>query len=135
MVSGMNNLKKHVFYEMLDLAGRVFVHVRYSENVEIGNRGFLKEEKEKGLILVFNKRMNFAWDDEGISITLVFGTSPEKCFVPAEDILSVFSPELNAQFTAYPSDRKEEEKSSGAEVFKKPEKGQKVVRVDFHKKK
>jgi hypothetical protein len=135
MVSGMNNLKKHVFYEMLDLAGRVFVHVRYSEDVVIGNRGFLAEEKEKGIILVFNKRMNFVWDDDGISITLVFGTSPEKCFVPSDDILSVFSPELNAQFTAYPSDRKEEGKSAGTDVSKKPEKGQKVVRVDFHRKK
>ena len=135
MATDMNNLKKHVFYEMLDLAGRVFVHVRYSENVVIGNRGFQAEEEEKGIILVFNKRMTFTWDDDGISVTLVFGTSPEKCFVPAEDILSVFSPELNAQFTAYPSDKKEEKKNAGTDLFKKPEKGQKVVRVDFHKKK
>ncbi|OGW24306.1 MAG: hypothetical protein A2X59_07860 [Nitrospirae bacterium GWC2_42_7] len=135
MVSSMNDLKKHVFYEMIDLAGRVFVHVGYSENVVIGNRGFLKEEEEKGIVLVFNKRMNFVWEDDGISVTLVFGTSPEKCFVPAEDILSVFSPELNAQFTAYPSDKKAEEKTEAPPVIKKSEKGQKVVRVDFHKRK
>lgn len=135
MTSKMDDLKKHVFYEMLDLAGRVFVHVRYSDDVVIGNRGFLKEEEEKGIILVFNKRMNFAWDEDGISVNLVFGTSPEKCFVPSEDVLSVFSPELNAQFTAYPSDKKEEGKSTETDVMKKPKKGQKVVRVDFHKKK
>ena len=131
----MNNLKKSVFYEMLDLAGRVFLHVRYSENVVIGRRGFLDEEKEKGITLVLNKRMSFVWDDDGISVTLVFGTSPEKCFVPSEDIISVFSPELNAQFAAYPSDVKKVEKTAGTDLPKKSEKGQKVVRVDFKKKK
>ena len=107
MTLNINEIKKKVFYDMLDLAGRVFVHVRPSDNVLIGKRGFQEEEKEKGIILVFNKRMNFTWDDDGISVTLVFGTSPEKCFVPSDDIISVFSPELNAQFTANPPEKEE----------------------------
>jgi hypothetical protein len=100
--TNLNGLKKHVFFEMLNLAGRVFILVRHSENVVLGNRGFSDEEKEKGIALVFNSRMNFLWDEYGITVTLVFGTSPQKCFIPVDDIISVYSPELNAQFVASP---------------------------------
>jgi hypothetical protein len=98
LAQSLTDLKKHVFFELLDLAGRVFVLVAYSENVIIGERGFLPEEKEKGLVLVFNARMKFEWDRQGISATLGFGTRTEKCFIPPESIISVFSPDLNAQF-------------------------------------
>src|SRR5208337_4722022 len=82
----VNSLKKHVFYELLHLAGRVFVLARYSEHVILGNRGFTADEKENGIILVFNSKMNFQWDEYGITATLVFGTSPQKCFVPVDEI-------------------------------------------------
>ncbi|HAK89593.1 MAG: hypothetical protein A2077_06560 [Nitrospirae bacterium GWC2_46_6] len=102
MDGGLNNLKKHVFFELLNLAGRAFVLVGYSDDVLLGNRRFTAEEKENGIILVFNSKMNFMWDDYGITATLVFGTSPQKCFVPADAIRAVYSPELNAQFTVSP---------------------------------
>ncbi|MCL4536359.1 MAG: hypothetical protein M1610_02040 [Nitrospirae bacterium] len=102
MDGNLNNLKKYVFFEFLNLAGRAFVVVRYSDNVILGNRGFTAEEKENGIILVFNSRMNFLWDDYGITATLVFGTSPQKCFIPVDDIAAVYSPELNAQFVTSP---------------------------------
>lgn len=35
MLKELNDLKKKVFYEMLDLGGRVFLLVRYSEDVLI----------------------------------------------------------------------------------------------------
>ncbi|WP_333656013.1 hypothetical protein [Dissulfurispira sp.] len=153
MEANLNSLKKHVFFEMLNLASRVFILVRHSENVVLGNRGFSDEEKEKGIILVFNSRMNFLWDDYGITATLVFGTSPQKCFIPVDDIMAVYSPDLNAQFMASPQplaisgpqpigSQKEGEKS----VKKiEPKKGQKtktqkdekqghVIKVDFTKK-
>ncbi len=151
--SNLNNLKKHIFFEFLNLVGRAFVLVRYSDNVVLGNRGFTAEEKENGIILVFNSRMNFLWDDYGITATLVFGTSPQKCFIPVDDIMAVYSPDLNAQFMASPQplaisgpqpigSQKEGEKS----VKKiEPKKGQKtktqkdekqghVIKVDFTKK-
>lgn len=125
----MNELKKTIFYEMLDMAGRVFIVARYSENVMIGNRGFTEDEKKNGIVLIFNKSMNFSWDDSGISSTLVFGTSPQKCYIPADDIGAIYSPELNSQFitalqtsTETPGE-KEEEKA-----------GPNVVRVDFKRK-
>lgn len=140
MYAGLNNLKKTIFYEILNMAGRVFIAVRYSDNVFIGNRGFTNDERENGIVLVFNQRMSFVWDDSGISVKLVFGTSPEKCFIPAEDIMVVYSPELKAQFVVAPQpfdtekQVKDGEKTPSPDVGDAPE-DSKVVRVDFKKKK
>ncbi|GBE37015.1 hypothetical protein BMS3Bbin07_01170 [bacterium BMS3Bbin07] len=127
----LNELKRHIFYELLDLTGRVFVVVRNAENVVIGNRGFLPEEEEKGLILVFNRGMKFTWDDYGIDARLVFGTNPQHCIVPAEHIMGVYCPELNTQFLSL-TDAGTETATESTTVEEKPSK---VVKVDFRKKK
>lgn len=139
MVSSLNDIKKQVFYDMLELAGRVFIVVRYSDNVVIGKRGFLPEEKEKGLVLVFNRMMNFEWSESGISATLGFGTKTEKCFIHPDDIFAVFSPELSSQFIV----SGEGQTKTGPATTKAPletqtqdkKAGQKVVKIDFNKKK
>ncbi len=135
MAANLNDLKKQVFYELLNLAGRVFIQTRHSKKVIIGNRGFLPEEKEKGIVLVFNRQMNFGWDDDGISATLVFGSNKEKCFIPADEILSIFSPELNAQFWVSPQGEKVQDTKADKKGAEKPEKGKKIIKVDFNKKK
>ncbi len=129
MQTRMNELKKTIFNEMLDMAGRVFVVARHSESVMIGNRGFTEDEKKNGIVLVFNRSMSYLWDDSGISSTLVFGTSPQKCFIPADDIMAIYSPELNSQFTTTLQTLKEnqDEKEQGIA-------GPNVVKVDFKKK-
>lgn len=135
----LNGLKKHVFYELLDLAGRVMVMVKYSPDVIIGNRGFVGEEKESGIILVFNPKMKFSWDGRGISATLVFGAAPQKCFIPSDSIAAIYSPELNTQFvTAFQEKQAAEDANE-----KKTEPGTKgaghvdknVISVDFIQKK
>ncbi len=138
MATDINDLKRQIFFEMLDLAGRVFILVNHAEDVIIGNRGFLPEEKEKGIILVFNKRMNFEWGDEAISARLVFGANTEKCYIPVEEVLSVFSPELAAQFSVTPPAEPRVKNSAGdrpdqARVDAGSKDG-KVVKVDFNKK-
>ncbi len=147
----LNDLKRHIFFDFMDKTGRAFVLVRYSDNVVLGNRGFTAEEKRNGIILVFNSRMNFLWDDYGITATLVFGTSPQKCFIPVDDIMAVYSPDLNAQFMVSPQSsaisgpqptgsQKEGEKSirklelKKGEKTKKDEKQGHVIKVDFTKK-
>lgn len=143
MQKEINELKKKVFYEMLNLGGRVFILVKYSNNVMIGRRGFTEEEKKNGIILVFNQRMNFSWDDNGISATLVFGTTPERCFIPSDDIVFIFSPELRSQFIVSPETTEEgkieSSEDKGVEpIHRKPVeplKEEKVVKVDFSKKK
>jgi hypothetical protein len=137
----LNEIKKHTFYELLNLAGRVYLLVRYSENVMIGNRGFLPNEKEQGLVLVLNTKMNFTWDEYGISVKLVFGESPQQCFIPADDILVVYSPELKSQLVVEPQEattrRKVEEVVQKAEDTEESSdeesKKGKVVRLNFKK--
>lgn len=99
IINRINALKKYTFFEIIDLAGRVFIIVDYDESVVIGKRGFLPEEKQRGLVLVFNNRMNFTWDDKAITATLVFGNSPENCFIPLNAIAGIFSPDLRIQLT------------------------------------
>ena len=81
--------------------------------------------------------MNFIWDDYGITATLVFGTSAQKCFIPIDNIISVYSPELNVQFVSAPltpgsgtpgPETKEEKKDDSGPSMKN------VVKVDFTKK-
>lgn len=97
LIKKLNALKKHIFFEILELAGRVFIIVDYDESVVIGKRGFLPEEKERGLVLVFNSKMKFNWDNDAITATLVFGNTPEKCYIPINTIAGVFSPDLRIQ--------------------------------------
>ena len=144
----IGDLKRHIFYELLDMAGRVMVLVKYSPDVVIGNRGFVGEEKEAGIILVFNPKMKFTWDEFGITATLVFGATPQKCFVPADNIAAVYSPELNAQFITSNQERRAgaEQDASVAGEGSKPVKrtgvaqkhaadsGKNVISVDFVKK-
>ena len=133
MAHDLTSLKKHIFFELLGLAGRVFILVKYSEDVLIGERGFLPEEKEKGIILVFNPAMNFAWDDQGISATLGFGTKTEKCFIPPDSIISIFSPDLNTQFSSSPPAQETAQKKPAGKADQAPSK-EKVIKVNFSKK-
>ena len=145
----LNNLKKQIFYEFLDMAGRVMVLVKYSPDVVIGNRGFIGKEKESGIILVFNPKMKFIWDEYGISTTLVFGAAAQKCFIPAGSIEAVYSAELNAQFVAAVHERQMAKDIAGSETGSEgpsagvnnstkivTEADKKIISVDFvHKKK
>ncbi|MGC8937897.1 MAG: hypothetical protein ACP5KH_02755, partial [Thermodesulfovibrio sp.] len=70
LIKKLNELKKQTFFDLLELAGRVFIIVDYDESVVIGKRGFLPEEKERGLVLVFNSRMKFSWENDAITATL-----------------------------------------------------------------
>lgn len=133
MARNLTDLKEHVFFELLDMAGRVFIHVSYSNDVLIGERGFLAEEKEKGLILVFNAKMKFEWNEQGISATLGFGTRTEKCFIPSESIISVFSPDLNAQFSVSPAAQEAGQRKQAGKKATSLSK-EKVIKVDFGKK-
>ena len=133
MTHDLAALKKHIFFELLGTAGRVFILVGYSDDVLIGERGFLPEEKEKGIILVFNPAMNFSWDDQGISATLGFGAKTEKCFIPPDSILSIFSPELNAQFSSSPPVQETAREKPVRKADISPSK-ENVIKVDFGKK-
>lgn len=140
--SRLNHLKRHVFFEILETVGRVFMVVRHSEQVRIGNRGFLPEEKEHGLVLVINQRMNLSWTDGIIRCRLVFGQTPEDCIIPEGFVIGINSPEAQTQFlclaeTPIPEPA-ETEAGRGKEAplkRKRKSKTGNVVTVDFRKKK
>ncbi len=94
---------QNLFYDLFNDYGRVFLHIKYSPQTIIGSRGFTDEEKEKGLILVFNNKnhKNLQWTEDGSIVTaLGFGVTNkiENCFIHYEDIISVFSPDAMVKF-------------------------------------
>ena len=119
---------QHLFYELLNDYGQVYVVVRHSDKSVIGQRGFTKEEKEKGLVLVFNERNNkdLQWREDGsISATLGFGGSsrPEKCLLHSDDIVSIFSARAKIRFERWdmwdsdqPEESVPEEKKSQGKI-------------------
>ncbi|MEW6052505.1 MAG: hypothetical protein AB1552_01785 [Nitrospirota bacterium] len=93
---------QNLFYDLLNDYGLVYIVIRYSDNSRIGGRGFTEEEKKKGLVLVFNQRNHkeLQWLEDGsIMATLGFGVNnkPEKCFIHADDIVAVFSPDARVK--------------------------------------
>ncbi|MEJ2253592.1 MAG: ClpXP protease specificity-enhancing factor SspB [Nitrospirota bacterium] len=132
----VNGLKRDFFFRLLEMAGRAYILVRHSEGVAIGRRGFRAEERENGLVLVFNEKMNFIWDDAGITATLVFGGVAEKCFIPAGEIIAVYSPELKVQLLTPGEETpgaEEDGEKRGRDGREEPSEG-KVIKVDFRKK-
>ncbi|MFQ3573642.1 MAG: hypothetical protein SNJ53_03310 [Thermodesulfovibrionales bacterium] len=129
----INNLKKQVFYDILNCHGRVFIVVRYSEDVVIGKRGFSKEEKDNGLTLVFNTKMNFDWSGDVLTTRLVFGTKVENCLIPSDSIVTIFSPELNVYFQATGTYEDTEPAQRPKTTTNDTQKGN-VIKVDFSKK-
>lgn len=136
LIKRLNELKKHTFFELLELAGRVFIVVDYDENVVIGKRGFLPEEKERGLVLVFNQRMKFQWSEDALTATLVFGNIPEKCYIPVNSIAAIFSPDLRVQLTV-PIFKlsKQEETTKTEEETSKKDKNLNVINISELRKK
>ncbi len=140
MLTELNRLKRDIFNELINIVGRVFIVVRYHDDVIIGNRGFLPEEREKGLVLVFNKRMNFSFEPWGIDAKLLFGTKIEHCKIPVEHIVGIYSPELNCQFFAMPQEAavktaSSEKKEPPGQERPTTEGNSKVVKIDFRKSK
>lgn len=132
----LNVLKREVFFSLLDIAQRVFVHVKPSEHVVIGRRGLVESEVDEGIVLVFNPGMNFIWADDAIEATLVFGGNAEKCYVPASEILAIYSPDAGVQFIVSPDVKRSPKKKAAkkADSGVAAEDGGKIISVDFSKK-
>jgi len=123
---------QNLFYDILNDYGRVFVVVKYSDRTIIGNRGFTDEEKEKGIILVFNQK-NYRllqWAEDGsIKVTLSFGVNnrQESCFLHCDDIVALYSPDARVKFDRWDI----KDSSSVSEGIKKEKlQSSKVVSLD-----
>jgi YD repeat-containing protein len=92
---------QRLFYDIWNDFGSVYLLVKYSIRTSIGKRGFTEEEKEQGLVLVFNNKTSTAlnWDAEGnLTCVVAFGTRKENISIHHDDLLGVFSPEAGVQF-------------------------------------
>jgi len=133
----LSALKKNVFFELLSLAGRVFIVVRHSEAIDLGRKVFTEDEKKNGMTLVFTERMAIQWDAAGISATLTFGSQRHRCFIPSADILAIYSPDLQVQLTmagGEPTENTADSAGCGASCLKNQpprKKHGKVIAVDF----
>ncbi len=122
---------RKLFYDLWNDFGSVYLVVAHSDLTRIGGRGFTDEEKQHGLILVFNNRTNseLAWDGEGnLSCVLAFGASKENVFIHHDDLRGVFSPEAGVQFMR--SDRGQAPETEAAE-----DDGRQVVSLSSFRKK
>jgi len=135
-------LKKSLFDSLMALTGRVFIVVRYAPDVEIGRRGFLPEERESGLILVFNSGMALTWEGDVLCGRLVFGTTPEDCRIPVTRIVALYNPDRQVQFLVPAEDGEVSAPSPdatkpGKKSDRTPEpsgsRQDNVVRVDFNR--
>jgi hypothetical protein len=125
------------FYDILNDYGRVFTLIRHSERTVIGKRGFTEEEKEKGIILVFNNQnhKSLQWAEDGsITATLGFGpgNSGEKCYIHCDDIMVVFSPDARVRLDRWDNADTSEAAGTGVEPEKVPD--QKIVSLDRFRK-
>ncbi len=130
---------QHLFYELVNDYGQVYVVVKYSANSDIGNRGFTDDEKDKGLVLVFNERnhKNLKWTEDGsIVATLGFGggNRPEKCFLYSDDIVSVFSPKARIRFDRWDMWDEKDQTEGHERPEEKKQQTEKVVSLDRFRK-
>ncbi len=130
---------QHLFYELLNDYGQVYIVVKSSESTDIGNRGFTDEEKKSGLILVFNERnhKSLQWTEDGsITTTLGFGSNnrPEKCFLHSDDIVSVFSPSAKIRFDRWDMWDVNDQAEESRPPEEKKHCGKKVVSLDRFRK-
>jgi len=132
---------QNLFYDLLNDYGHVYLVVKYSQNTTIGDRGFTEEEKQKGLVLVFNQKnhKSLQWTDDGSIITaLGFGTSnrPENCFLHSDDIVSVFSPLAKIRFDRWDMSAVEVEDRTKEPLLPetKPYQDEKVVSLESFRK-
>lgn len=136
----LSALKKEVFLRIMEITGRVFLFVEHSADVILGKRGFTPQEKKQGIVLVLNSSMKYSIDDEALSVKLVFGARAEQCYVPLKHVVSVYSPELDAQFLTSPQkylpEQGNEEKADKTATGKNKTKDSenKIIEVDFKKK-
>ena len=107
---------QNLFDDFLNDYGQVFMVVKHSDRTVIGERGFTEEEKERGIVLVFNRgnHRNLQWTEDGsIVVALGFGfnNKPENCFLHSDDIISIYSPDAKVIFqrldTGYYADEPE----------------------------
>lgn len=99
MSKTLTDLRKSVFYNILDMAGKVYIVVKYSEESILP--WTKKHIKEGSMSLVFNQSnyKNLVWTNSRVNVVLGFSDTTMQCTFPSKDIIAIFSPQLNIHFS------------------------------------
>lgn len=114
---------------------KFFMHISPHPGVVIGRRGFVDEEKTRGIVLVFGPQSyrDFRMEDSFISVTMKFSGRWEEVFIPYEAIAAVFNDPVTPEFIV--NFRIQEKKTEQPKAEIETQQEGKIIRHDFGKKK
>jgi len=136
----MSKFKKQILELLFDFYDKFYMHVVPAGDIRIGERGFIGNESEHGLVLVFSASSykNLRWDENSLYADMRFSGKWESLAIPFQSIVTVFDdpgkPEFVFKFSVYIEKEptgKNDEKEQSAEKSRVKSSNGKVVKVDF----
>jgi len=136
----MSKFKKQILELLFDFYDKFYMHVVPAGDIRIGERGFIGNESEHGLVLVFSASSykNLRWDENSLYADMRFSGKWESLAIPFQSIVTVFDdpgkPEFVFKFSVYIEKEptgKNDEKEQSAEKSRVKSSTGKVVKVDF----
>lgn len=138
----MSIFKKQVLELLFDFYDKFYMHVVPAGDIRIGERGFIGNESEHGLVLVFSASSykNLRWDENALYADMRFSGKWESLVIPFKSVATVFDdpgkPNFVFKFSMYTekeSSGKNKEKGKSADKSRVESSDGKVVKVDFSK--
>lgn len=96
----MINYRKDILNTVFNNYDKFYMHVAPLSDVHIGMRGFVDQENEQGIVLVFGKESykDFEWDDKYIYVDMRFAGAWEHLMIPLNGIQAIFDDPVNPEF-------------------------------------
>lgn len=96
----MLNFRKQIISTILDTGDKFYMHIAPLEDVHIGKRGLIDQEKDQGIMLVFGNESfkDFEWDELYIYLSMRFSGSWEHLMIPINAIQTVFDDPVNPKY-------------------------------------
>jgi len=136
----MSKFKKQVLELLFDFYDKFYMHVVPAGDIHIGERGFLGNENEHGLVLVFSASSykNLRWDENALYANMRFSGKWESLVIPFQSVVTVFDdpgkPDFVFKFaveTEKEPSSKNKEKEKSADKSRVKSSNGKIVKVDF----
>jgi hypothetical protein len=131
----MTKYKKEILDIVFNNYNKFYIHVAPLSDVVIGKRGFLDQEKDHGIVLVFGNESykNFEWDENNIYVSMKFSGVWEELIIPFGAIQAVFDNPVNPNFIfnfKVSEEINNQEDKKVTKIIKKDN----VISLDFRKK-
>jgi hypothetical protein len=131
----MISYKKDILDIVFNYHEKFYIHVAPLPDVVIGKRGFVDQEQEHGIVLVFGNESykNFEWDEKNIYVSMKFSGVWEDLIIPIGAIQAVFDNPVNPNFIfnfKISEEIETQKKTKVTKIIKKDN----VISLDFGKK-